>query len=74
MTIKNKIKPNEELYGDFADKLIPLNLDAVQQRIDFFEAKCESAWEERRHEDFNAHHKDMNFWIGMKKEHCEVEV
>ena len=75
MTIKNKIKPNEELYGDFADKLIPLNLDAVQQRIDFFKSKIKDCLENKSEYDkFNMYYEAFNFWVCIQKEHCEVEV
>ena len=74
MEIKKRIKPNEELYGDF--ELIPLNLDAVQQRIDFFKDKCEDMWNNglAAGYEWNEVYKHMKFWEGIKKEHCEVEV
>ena len=73
MTIKNKIKPNEELYGDF--ELIPLNLDAVQQRIDFFKSKIKDCLENKSEYDkFNMYYEAMNFWENIKREHCEVEI
>lgn len=73
MEIKNKIKPNEELYGDFADKLIPLNLDGVQQRIDFFRDKADKSWS-NNDEKLQEYYEAMLFWEGIKREHCEVEV
>ena len=68
MTIKNKIKPNEELYGDF--ELIPLNLDAVQQRIDFFEKKVAGTINGDQ-EMFYKYYKAWKLWEGLKGEHCE---
>lgn len=68
MTIKNKIKPNEELYGDF--ELIPLPLDAVQQRIDFFRDKADKSWS-NKDEKFQEYYEAMVFWEGIKGEHCE---
>ena len=73
MTIKNKIKPNEELYGDF--ELIPLNLDAVQQRIDFFARKVRDCIRGGDMGDrLNVFLEAYNFWEGIKREHCEVEI
>ncbi len=69
MELKKTIKPNEELYGDY--ELIPLNLDAVQQRIDFFEEKVEQTW---RGNDviFYKYHKAWEFWKEIKDKHCEL--
>ena len=64
MEIFNKIKSNEELYGDF--ELIPLPLEPVQQRIDFFNGKMKELikieYMNRDMDAFNKYTKARDFW------------
>ena len=71
MQLKQKISPNEELYGDFIP--LPIPLEPVQQRIGFFRGKVE----EYMHGDqemFYKYHKAWIHWQGIKDEHCELDV
>ena len=69
MKIKRGIKSNEELYGDF--ELIPLNLDAVEQRIEFFRSKVTAHMEkDNRGSDFLRDYIAWEFWKDMKDKHC----
>ena len=70
MEINTTIKSNEELYGDF--ELIPLNLDAVQQRIDFFQNKVEIALS-NNDGTLNKYHKAWEFWKEIKEKHCKKD-
>ena len=71
MESKKTIKSNEELYGDY--ELIPLNSDAVQQRIDFFYGKMDEYKDTKEYDLFNEYHKHWVFWQGIKAEHCIKE-
>lgn len=71
MVTKKTITNNEELYGDL--KLIPLNLDAVQQRIDHFKAKVVMALEQRDYVTATKFETHYNFWKGIKENHCAKE-
>ena len=72
MQIDTSIKPNCELYGDF--ELMPLNLDAVQQRIDFFIEKIKDMLQvhfmKRDSNELNKYMKARDFWIEIKDKHC----
>ena len=70
MQIKNRIKSNDELYGDF--ELIPLNSDAVQQRINFFAEKVGTLLKDEFYDgsELNKYYEAMNFWRGIKDNHC----
>ena len=67
METKKTIKSNEELYGDF--ELIPLNLDAVNQRILFFRGKVELALS-TNDGTLDKYHKAWEFWKEIKEKHC----
>ena len=73
METKKTIKTNEEIYGDF--KLIPLNLDAVNQRVEFFEDKVKVLLDVhfmyRDDTLMNKYIKHSIFWQGIKENHCE---
>jgi len=75
MQIDTAIKPNCELYGDF--ELIPLNLEAVQQRIDFFRDRVSEEvvvhFMERNNNDLNKYMKARDFWKEIKEKHCIKE-
>lgn len=71
MELKKTIKSNEELYGDF--ELIPLNLDAVQQRIDFFEEKVSVTMLGDDQLKFYKYHKAWEHWKEIKDKHCIKE-
>ncbi len=73
MIIRKRIKTNDELYGDF--ELIPLNLDAVEQRIEFFGAKVKYELDKKiRSAAFLKHYRAWVFWKDMKRKHCVVET
>ena len=67
-----KIKSNKELYGDF--ELIPLPIEPVQQRIDFFDGKLGKLLKvhylEQDSEAIEATIKHKTFWEGIKEYHC----
>ena len=72
MEIKKRIKPNGELYGDFTP--LPIPLEPIQQRIDFFEKKVEVALASNNGDDLHKYHKAWTHWKGIKDEHCELDV
>ena len=74
MEISTAIKSNEELYGDV--KLIPLNLDAVNQRIEICDRNIERMLSSGQYEtnELNASIKAGSFWRDMKEYHCDVEL
>ncbi len=71
MELKKTIKSNEELYGDY--ELIPLNLDAVQQRIDFFNERVGDALDNESYssDSLSRYHKAWVFWKEIRENHCE---
>ena len=69
MTIKNGIRPNEELYREFKGELIPLNRDGVVQREQFFKEMYNKYM--RTEFEFE-YFKAWKFWEGIKEKHCEV--
>ena len=75
MEFDTSIKPNCELYGEF--ELIPLNLEAVQQRIDFFEYKVQVHmgvhFMKRNNNALNKYMKARDFWKEIKEKHCLKE-
>ena len=69
MELKKTIRSNEELYGDY--ELIPLNVDAVDQRIDFFSDKITALLKTNYNSDeLTKFLKALNFWIELKDKHC----
>lgn len=79
MERKQTIKSNEELYGDY--ELIPLDLDAVQQRINFFDYKVSDLMAREKYLKEHYEPAVMNdcikhraFWQGIKEEHCTKET
>ena len=72
METKKTILSNEELYGDY--ELIPLNIEAVEQRINFFKDKIteqiSTHFMSRDSELLNRYMKASSFWIGIRDEHC----
>ena len=72
MEAKRTIRSNEELYGDL--ELIPLNLDAVQQRIDFFSNKVGVMLNSNYNSgELNTVIKHWDFWKEIKEKHCLKE-
>ena len=67
MTTKQTIMPNDELYDGI--ELIPLNMDAVQQRIDYFDRKVRETINEDQFE-FYKYHKAWTFWKELRDKHC----
>ena len=70
MISKQTIKNNDELYEDI--ELIPLNLDAVQHRIDYFKSRVDEFLDDEKynHDELNKFHKAYVFWVGIKDKHC----
>ena len=72
MQLDTSVKGNEELYGDDIE-LIPLNLDAVDQRINYFGKKVKATMHGDQSE-FYKYHKAWEHWKGIKENHCLKET
>ena len=70
METQTRIRSNEELYGDL--ELIPLPVEPIQQRIDFFEGKVKETMHGDQFE-FYKYYKAWEHWKQIKQEHCLEE-
>ena len=70
MTTKQTILSNDELYHGI--ELIPLNIDAVQQRIDYFEEMVDKYIDDNHYDTLklNKYHKALVTWRELKDKHC----
>ena len=72
MLAKRTIKPNNKLYDGI--ELIPLNVEAVNQRIDYFQGKLEDEIINGcNNANVNKWNKALSHWKGIKEWHCEED-
>lgn len=74
MQTKTTITSNEEIYGDF--RLVPLPLDAVNQRIEFFGTQIALLLNNKDYDSnmLSKYFKHRTFWEGIRDNHCSKDI